>query len=164
MCKSKKIRMNKQLINLIIAISLILSIGLMSGYALGHFRASKKQFPAIKTVTEINPGITTIKFLKVENGKLFGKIDGNKGRLVYSATHILEVGKGEEFTIPLGDISLQSYYRAQNIPENVLFMASRKGKYYYSVFDKSAYRIKSENRIYFESETEAEEMGFLKRD
>lgn len=136
----------------------------MSGYALGYFRASQKQFPEIKTVNEINPGITTIKFLEVKNGKLFGKIDGNKGRLAYSATHILEMDVGEEFEILLSDISLKSYYQAENIPENAFFLASRKGKYYYSVFDKSAYRIKQENRIYFETEKEAEEIGFLKKE
>ena len=155
--------MNKELINLIISITLILTIGLITGYTVGYFRATQNNFPEIKMVDEINPGITTIKLLEVKNGKLYGKISGQSARLAFSGDNIIELEKESEFEIPLNEIQLKNFYQAGNIPENALFVASKKGKYYYSVFEKRAYNIKAENRIFFNSDQEAEKMGYIKR-
>ena len=155
--------MNKEQINLVISIALILTIGLVVGYSVGFFRATRNHFPEIKIVDEINPKIATIKLMEVRNGKLYGQISGREARMAFSADGILELGKEEKFEIPISQISLKNYYQVRNIPDNVQFAASKNGKYYYSVFDKKTFSLKPENRLYFSSESEAEKMGYLKK-
>ena len=103
--------MNKSnLINLIISIALILSIGLTIGYTVGYFFATIKKFPEIKTIGEINPGVTTVKLLEVKNGQLIGKISGRAARLAYSPNDILELNAEDKFQIPLYKIKSQSVH------------------------------------------------------
>ncbi len=150
-----------QLINLIISITLILSIGLTIGYTIGYFYATTKSFPEIKTIGEINPGTTTIKLFEVKNGQLYGKISGRNARLAYSADNILELDAESEFQIPLYKINLKDFYVEETIPPNTQFIASSKGKYYYSILDRRAFNITESNRLYFSNAKEAENKGYL---
>lgn len=156
--------MNKNLLNTITSISLILSVGLASGYSLGYFRGKQSVFPQIKTVGEINPGITTIKLMEVRNGKLYGEIVGKSARLAYSANDIIELDKEDEFEIPLNQIQLKSYYQTTDLPKNAQYIASKNGKYYYSIFDKRAFNLSAKNRIYFQTDREAENKGYIKKE
>ena len=155
--------MIKQL-NLIISTTLILIIGLTAGYSMGYFRATRSQFQNIQFTNEINEGVTTVKLMEVKNGKLYGEISGKEGRIAYNSNRIIDIEKGEKFEIPLNQINLKNYYRAQNLPEDAQFIASKNGKYYYSIFDKRALNISEKNRIYFSFELEAEEMGYQFKD
>ncbi|MCK5608600.1 hypothetical protein KAR91_42350 [Candidatus Pacearchaeota archaeon] len=130
---------------------------------MGYFRAAQNTFPEVQFIDEINEGITTIKLMEVKNGKLYGKISEKEGRIAYNSNNILTIQKDEEFEIPINQINLKNYYQAQNLPENTQFIASKQGKYYYSVLDKRALNIAEKNRIHFSSEMEAEEMGYLKK-
>jgi hypothetical protein len=49
-----------------------------------------------------------------------------------------------------------------NIPADAEFVASSKGKIYYSVFDTKAWNISEKNRIFFKNATEAEKAGYQK--
>jgi hypothetical protein len=151
----------KDLINIIISISLILSIGLTTGYTIGYFFATIKKFPEIRTIGEINPGVATIKLLEVKNGQLIGKVSGRNARLAYSPDDILELGVDSDFEIPLYKINLKDYYVADTIPDNAQFIASSQGKYYYSILDKRAFNIKESNRLYFSNSKDAEQKGYL---
>jgi hypothetical protein len=154
--------MNRQtLINVIISITLILSIGLITGYTIGYFSATARSFPEIETIGEINPGIATIKLLEVKNGELIGKISGRNARIAYSPDGILELDAESDFKIPLNKINLKDYYVADGIPDDVRFIASSKGKYYYSILDKRAFNIAESNRLYFSSAEDAEHKGYL---
>lgn len=155
--------MTKEKINLTLSITLILTIGLVTGYAMGYFRATRNHFPEIQLVDEVNPGIATIKLMEVKNGKLYGEVVGQKARIIYSTNDILELDKESAFEIPINQISLKNYHQARDIPENAQFVASKNGKYYYSVFNKRAFSLKPANRLYFSSSSEAEKMGYLKR-
>lgn len=150
-------------INLIISITLILSIGLLSGYTIGYFQAKTRSFPEIQTVGEINSGVTTVKLLEVKNGLLRGRISGRHARLAYTPEDILELGEEEEFEIPLSKINLKNFYVAESLPPGTEYIASSQGKYYYSVLDKKAFNISPKNRIYFSSADEAEQKGYLKK-
>lgn len=156
--------MIKEKINLLTSITLILLIGLVSGYVVGYFRATKNRFPEIKTIGEINAGITTIKLMEVKNGKLYGQIDGRRGRIAYSPENIIELEKDEGFEIPLNHIQLKSYYQTTDLPENTQYIASKNGKYYYSIFDKRAFNLSSKNRIYFQTDSEAKNKGYIKKE
>jgi len=130
---------------------------------MGYFQASQKSFPNIKTIEEINPGVTTIKLLEVKGGKLTGKISGRNARLAYNSDNIIEIKKEEGFTIPLNQISLKDFYVSESIPKDMQFIASKSGKYYYSIFDKKAFNISEKNRIYFKTSEEAERVGYKRK-
>lgn len=152
-----------QIINITITLTLILTIGLLTGYSIGYFRATTNNFPEIKFIEEINTGIPTIKLMEVKNGKLLGEVVGQKTRIAYSPDKIIDMDTGKEFTIPINEINLKTYYKSNAIPENAQFIASKNGKYYYSVFDKRAHNLSEKNRIYFSSASEAEKIGYLKK-
>ena len=153
--------MNKQTIHIILSIILILNIGFFGGYLFGYKNAQKKYFPDIQKVEDVNPGITTVHLIKVQNGILEGKIMGRKGRIVYRPEDILELDKGDDFSIPLNDIQMiDNFYVSENLPDNTLFIASKNGKYYYSILDKQAFSITPKNRLYFNSSQEAEKAGY----
>lgn len=151
----------KELINAISSAILILAIGLTCGYSLGYFRAAQASFPEIKEVADLNPGIATIKFLKLENGMLKGEIAGQKARLAYSTEHIFDLEPNESFEIPVYQVSLGQYYSARDLPEGMQYIASKQGKYYYSVLNSKAFKITPKNRLYFAKSSEAEKMGYL---
>ena len=151
------------LINTIISATLILCIGLAVGYAAGYFYAAQASFPEIKPVGEINPKVATVKFIEVKNGQLVGKISGQRTRLAWSPNGIIDVDLEGEFSIPLSQINLKDYYAADSLPQDARFVASSKGKYYYSVFEKMAWAISPANRVYFSSREDAEKSGYLKK-
>ena len=150
----------KNIVNFIISGLLIISIGLISGYTVGFSEAKTRSFTEFKPVSELNSGIATIKFLKVEKGVLFGQIDGQKARIAYSPEHIDDLEMGQTFEIPLDQITLNAYYGALEIPKGMAYISSKTGKYYYGIMDPRALRITPKNRLYFESSAEAENAGF----
>lgn len=149
--------------HLIISAVLILFIGGLTGYTVGFVRASVQRFPEFQIVEDINEGVATLKFLEVKNGELFGETAGRPFRLAYSPNDILELEPETRFSIPLDQIDLKTYYQANDLPAGTKFIASRKGKYYYSVNDKRAFMISEKNRIYFQSKEAAERQGYLLR-
>ncbi|MBN2086728.1 hypothetical protein JW758_00095 [Candidatus Peregrinibacteria bacterium] len=148
------------IINITISATLILSIGIITGYTAGYFHAKTMSFPEIKIVEDINEGIATIKLMQVKNGQLIGKIDGRTARLAYNSDNIMELNAGDEFTIPISQINLKDYYIADSLPTGTQFIASKSGKYYYSILDKKAFNIVEKNRIYFKNEEDAKEKGY----
>lgn len=149
------------LLNIIISGLLTLSIGLFTGYIIAWEEAKKTSFPELKQIPDLNPGIATIKFLKQEEGKIYGKVEGQKARIAYSPENIEDLEVGETFEIPLDKISLSAYYRAEDIPEGVAYISSKTGKYAYSILDPRSLRILPKNRIYFATKEEAYEAGFI---
>lgn len=151
----------KELINTILSAILILTIGLVIGYSLGYFQSAQAAFPEIKEVTDLNPGIATIKFLKLEGGILKGEIAGQKARIAYDMEHINDLNPGDSFEIPIYQVRLGQYYSARDLPEGMQYIASKQGKYYYSVLSSKAFKITPKNRLYFVEKSEAEKMGYL---
>lgn len=154
---------NSEIINLIVSIILILSIGVLSGYSIGYFQISQRSFPNIKTIEDINQGVTTIKLFEIRGGKLIGEIGGRNARLAYNSDNIIEIEKDGTFEIPLNQISLRDFYVSKSISDDTQFIASKSGKYYYSIFDKKAFNLSESNRIYFTNEEDAENAGYMKR-
>lgn len=143
---------------------LVLLIGLSSGYSLGYFQAKRTSMPEIRIIDDINPRISTIKFLKVSANTLSGQIDGNPVRIAHSPDGIIDLEPGESFSIPLSQVSLASYYTAMELPEGALYIASSQGKYFYHIFDPRALKITPKNRLYFKEESQAKGAGYLSAD
>jgi len=154
--------MNKStVLNLIISSLLILSIGLFTGFSVGYGQAQKYNFAALKQTRDINPGISTLKLLKEENGTIYGQTEGQKLRIAYGPEKIFDLKPGEKIEIPMNEINLASYYGAKDIPEGIAYISSKTGKYFYSVLDPRALRILAKNRLYFSTEEQAYEEGFI---
>ena len=151
----------KELISIISAACLILTIGLSAGFSLGYYRSAQAAFPQIREVPDLNPGVTTVRFLKFENGLLKGEIAGADARLAYDTEHVLSLKPGETFEIPAYEVSLYQYYSARDLPEGTQYIASKSGKYYYSILDPKAFAITPKNRLHFKTAEEAEKMGYL---
>ncbi len=153
--------MNKDLLNTLLASLLILAIGLLSGYSLGYYRGAQSRFPEIQTVADINPGVATLKLDGVANGKLKGQVEGREIRVVVAPQDIRTFAAGSSFEIPV-NATISSAPVASEIPADAQFVASKRGKLYYSVLDPRANEIASQNRVYFKSAEEAEKAGFRK--
>lgn len=151
----------KELIGIISSSILILLTGVGIGYSLGYFQAVQASFPKIQEAADQNPGIATLRLLEVKNGQLTGEVVGQKARLAYSVKDILSLEPDATFSIPINGITLGQYYSATDLPEGTQFIASRQGKYYYSVLDPKSFGITPKNRVYFKEGAEAEKMGYL---
>ncbi len=153
--------MNKNLLNSILAGLLILAIGLLSGYSLGYYRGAQSRFPEILPVADINPGVATVKLDGAQGGKLKGSVAGREVRIVVAPEDIRTFEAGTSFEVPVGS-TVSAPTATSPIPPEAQFVASRRGKLYYSVFDARALGLAPENRIYFDSAEEAEKQGYQK--
>lgn len=153
--------MNKELLNTLLATLLILAIGLLSGYSLGYYRGAQTRFPEIQTVADINPGVATLKLDGIAGGKLKGQVEGREIRVVVAPQDIRTFEAGSAFEVPVGT-AISSAPVASNIPADAQFVASKRGKLYYSVFDPRGLELSPENRVYFRSAEEAEKAGYKK--
>ena len=151
--------MDKNLLNALIAGLLILTIGILSGYSLGYFRGSQSRFPEIKTVGDINSGVATLKLDGMANGKLKGEVSGREVRIVVSPQDVQTFAVGTTFEIPVGTATSA---KAPAIPADAQFVASIRGKLYYSVLDPRALELRPENRVYFQTAEAAEKDGYQK--
>lgn len=147
-------------IQLAISGLLVLIIGLSTGYSIGYIQAQKLEFPYIRTVEDINMGMPTLKLLEVKNGSIHGEVSGKSVRLAYNTDDIQDIVPGEFFEIPLNSINLSAYYGPENTPEGVHFIASKQGKYYYSILNPKAFQISPQNRYFFTNENDALRAGY----
>lgn len=132
----------------------------ITGITIGLMISFWSKEAPIKPVPEINPGVATILITDIQDTTLKGKVVGTGARIAYSAEKITTVEPGSIFTVPLNQVNLGSFFAHEQIPEGALWIASASGKNAYSVFDKRAYRIKAENRLYFSSESQAKKAGY----
>jgi hypothetical protein len=151
--------MNKDLLNAILAGLLVLAIGILSGYSLGYYRGAQNRFPEILQISDVNPGVPTVNINGIQNGKIEGGVIGQKVRIV-SGSDIQTVDPGKSFEIPVGTLVLAP--KPSTVPSDTQWVASKRGKYYYSIFDARADGIASQNRLYFKSEADATKAGFKK--
>ena len=75
--------------------------------------------------------------------------------------HILNLEPGDSFEIPIYQVKLEQYYSARDLPDGMQYIASKQGKYYYSVLNPKAFSITPKNRLHFTTKEEAEKMGYL---
>ena len=153
--------MNKNLLNSLLAGLLALAIGILSGYSLGFYRGAQSRFPDIQMVADINPGVATLKLNGIKEGKLTGEIAGREIRMVIAPQDIRTFAVGTTFEVPIKS-GISSPTATPSIPTDAQFVASKRGKLYYSVFDSRALELSPENRVYFRTAEEAEKSGYRK--
>ena len=97
----------------------------------------------------------TINIEGIRNGLLYGSIKGSAR--VFIGNNILT----QSGVFALDASSLLTNEIAVVVPDNVQFVASVRGKKYYPVFSSAGERITPKNRIYFQTQQEADAAGYL---
>lgn len=124
-----------------------------------------RQLPAVQAIDEINPTIPLVEITSIENAQLSGRVNQDHVRIT-SGEQVAVAQDDLSFTLDiqhLGYLGPKRPVIEHVVPEWAQFVASKKGKYYYEIDEKQAKRLSVPNRLYFESEEEAEGAGYNKR-
>ncbi len=135
---------------------LVVLVGL-SAYIAGRM-VSFRQFadPPFRLEPDTRPLVPVVHIEGLDGGKIVGRINGEV-RVFFGDMMVIPDGSGA-FRIA-EDLLVEE--TAILVPDGMQFVASRKGKKYYSVTSPMSERIKPENRVYFSTAAEAEVSGFL---
>jgi len=144
-------------------IGLLSITSMISGFGFGVFYERINSFPNFIPSPDINSKTATLELHEVKNNQIFGKLIGREARIILSPDRIISIQPNEGFVIPLSEITFKEWESMYMFPENALFIASKQGKYYYSIFDQKAYNLSANNRVFFKSKKEAEKMGYQKK-
>jgi len=143
--------------NLLHPILGVLVLTLLVGFTLGQVVMSKKLQKTQIQITEDNRAkVPVVSINGIYDGELSGKISGET-RVFLGDSQIVPNADGV-FNIRADDLFIN--YVKIRIPEGMNYVASKKGKYYYSVTSVAGERIIPKNRVYFESEKGAQNAGF----
>ena len=136
----------------------LLCLAALCGYMLGRlastsFAASEAQ---ITMREDTRPGVPIVRIDGVYNGMLQGTVtDG--ARLVIADDAVVPESDG---SFAMDSKAFLTNFITVTVPDGARFVASKRGKKYYSVHSGQGQRIAPQNRVYFESAGEAEVAGF----
>ncbi len=139
------------------AIALLLAV--ICNFALGSLSAKKftGDIPPLSIVPDTRSLMPTVRIDGVRNGKLEGAIHGD-ARFVLSETPVLANDDGE-FSVNASSVLVN--HVSVIVPDGMYFVASKKGKYFYSVTSTKGSSLSPGNRVYFKNEDEARAAGYL---
>lgn len=139
--------------------SLSVFFALVAGYFLGQvtFAASLRNTSPVTVVHDSGSLVPTVDITSWKNGALAGDILGSV-RLMVDGKAITSTASG---TFSLGAPSA-SVAGGGAVPAGMKFVASKRGKKYYSVGSASARNLSEANKIYFTDAAAAEAAGFVK--
>jgi len=122
----------------------------------GLLSARAASVPEMRIIPDTRPLMPTVIIRGIENGELVGAMKGDV-RLFLGDRQVIPDGSGA-FRVPAG--ILKTDIRTVAVPDGMRFVASKKGKRYYSVDAAQAQGLAPKNRIYFYSEEEAKAAGY----
>ncbi len=130
------------------------------GYSIGRITTVQLKRTTIQTsIHTIQPDLEPIVNIDgIRNGYVEGTINGG-ARLFFDGKQILT---DEEGIFHTESNPLLTNIITVEIPKGMRYVASKKGKKYYSVTESQANRLSPKNRIYFLTADDAEEAGYLK--
>jgi len=110
-------------------------------------------------VHEERATVPVLKIISIGDGYLRGEVTGGEVRV--SAGEALGVSDAETgmLAVPL-DWALVNY-STESFPEGAQFVASRNGSKYHKLSSSGAQQILPDNRVFFQTEAEAREAGYL---
>lgn len=131
-----------------------------SGWLTGSIMASTERYTSSVEglqIKQVQPTtVPTVHIAGIENQQLTGAVHGNV-RFMLGQTPIIASGA---FSIPAGP--LLRHKVSIHIPEGAVFVASLRGKKYYSVHSSRAQSLAPSNRVYFASAQEAQAAGYIR--
>lgn len=127
------------------------------GYTFGQFVMNAKiQDVPLQIVEDARPLVPVVDLEGVKDGQLEGVLTGDV-RLFLGGEMILPDESGM-FRVPANLLFIN--YVQVKVPDGMQFVASKKGKNYYSVSSSAGEKIVPENRVYFVNEIEAGVAGY----
>lgn len=128
------------------------ALSLTGGYLYGRHLSTPVD--GFTLVADTRPTIPVVQIEGIRNGLLHGNIKGNV-RLVIADTVLVQSGVfvTDATTLLRNEIWV-------NVPSDMQFVASKRGKKYYPVDSAGGSRITPVNRVYFRTEEEAESAGY----
>lgn len=134
-----------------------LLLALLVGYLLGRLMSAGPVAPGpLQIVNDQREKIPVVTVEGIVNGEVRGTIDGT-ARFFLGVVPAIPDESGV-FRLPAAPFLRNTV--TVIVPEGMQFVASRKGKYYYTVRSANGERIVPENRVYFRKAEEAEAAGF----
>jgi len=130
------------------------------GYLVGRNAALHITLSPMPTevIDDARPKESVVIFEGVRDGKVFGSIRGD-ARVWIGETQVMPDGEGlfaeEPGPLLVNEISVL-------VPEGMKFVASKRGKKYYSVLTNGGQKIVPENRVYFPDASAAEAAGYTR--
>lgn len=121
--------------------------------------------PLISTVGELNQKIPQVEILDIQNAKVVGTVN----------TPEIRLKSGDQLAVPEDDLTFSldvqhlGYVGEKRpvvkkvLPEWARFVASKSGKYYYEIDEKSLKQLSVENQVYFATAEEAIKAGYQLR-
>ena len=137
-------------------LSLVLLIGLLAGVLVGSSR-HRPSLPITMVDSPVEAAVPVVRIDGIRNGALIGLVEGSV-RLFAGQKMVDTSGSG---TFAIKDAALLTNVITVRTPAGMRFIASKRGKKYYSVDSASGQRIVPENRVYFASKEAAEKAGFV---
>ncbi|MBU0458080.1 hypothetical protein KJ652_06815 [Patescibacteria group bacterium] len=130
------------------------------GYTIGNAtKAYKLGDVPIRLIENDNNHIGVVELEGIFDGDLKGSITGDT-RVFLGENQIIPNTEGE-FKVRADDLFIN--YIQIKVPEGMKFVASKRGKYYYSVTSSAGEGITPGNRVYFSDAEEAKDAGYLKK-
>ena len=112
----------------------------------------------MKIVEDADVAIPVVRIFGIEDGALRGAVEGEM-RIVAGEEPVFTDGSGNFL---IRDRSILTNHVTVQVPPGMQYVASKRGKKYYPVGSAESFSIIPENRVYFQSASEAETAGFTR--
>jgi len=119
----------------------------------------------IRVVDEVNPKVPLVEITDIKDAKIIGTVNRAEIR-ISSGPHVAIPDEKKHFELPIEHLGFMSRKQPKDkaqVPSWAKFVASKKGKYFYDLSGKAAKNLSSSNKLFFATEKEAKEAGYLKR-
>lgn len=144
-----------QSVRLSLWIAAVLLLGFLVGASWGLSRLSRQTPITLRPDTR--PRVGVVRIDGIRDGALEGTLSGDVR--LFAGDRLVLTGSGGHFRIT--DRPLLTNTVTVRAPEGMLFVASSRGKKYYSIGSPDGDRIVPENRVYFLDAAAAERAGYV---
>jgi hypothetical protein len=145
-------------LNICIASLCILIVGILVGKYQERIFLNQKEEQIFQLEKDINTGIPSITILGLKDGDLVGTMSGKNIRLS-TEKEVALVDKEFNFTLKINNELRKDL--VFNVPKNMNYIASSKGKNFYNIYESYALKISPKNRIFFQTKSAAIEAGYI---
>lgn len=125
-----------------------------------------KNLPPIQITDEENPKIPQVIIQDIQDARVLGTVNKSEIRIV-SGDEVAIPDQDLDFSLNiehLGYIGPKRKIITKEVPEWAKFVASKSGKYYYPLDERSLKKLSVKNQVYFATMEEAEAAGKVFRE
>lgn len=145
-------------LNLIIATLCILIVGIIIGKYQERILFNQENSKILQLEEDLNLNIPAVKILGLNDGLLVGTISEKAIRLS-TENEIASIDKDLNFSLKFNNVLRKDLLF--NVPENMNYIASSRGKKFYNIYDSYAEKIAPQNRIFFPTKESVLNAGYI---